>query len=155
MRLAPVCFALLVGCKQDPPPPAVQDTAPTPSAPPSASVATKKPAPPRLDDLTPRAFQPTDEPTKPPTVKEWKEAREVEVKNGEKLACETKLVREWIRVSCRTTEDKLSQIKGMQRLNPEKQPDDFYEMVKPGTLASVVFPIRKEIHVRIEFTWTD
>lgn len=157
MRFTPLLLAtLLSACKNDPPPPAPPAVSATPAvAPPSASVAAEK-LPPKLDDFYPRGFQPPDKPTKPPTVAEWKDAPEVEVKNGKQLACEVKLVREWIRVSCRTTDDRASQIKGMKLLQPELKPArDFYEMVKPDTLASAVFPIRKETHVRIEFSWTD
>jgi hypothetical protein len=80
---------------------------------------------------------------------------EIEVKNAKRLGCEVKLVREWIRVSCRTTDKSASQVNGLAWLEPAKKPPDYYDLVKPGTLASVVLPIRRETRARIEFTWSD
>jgi hypothetical protein len=148
---------LASGCdKPAPPGPAANPTpsASTPPRAPSASAASAN-KPPAIEDLSPRGFYPPEKPSKPPTVAEWKGARESEVKNGKQLACEVKIVREWLRVSCRTTENKASQIQGLTLLEPKVRSADFYELVKPNTLASMVFPIRKATQVRIEFEWTD
>jgi hypothetical protein len=153
-----VVLVAFPGCdKPQPPLPAATSSASTSTLatpPPSASAAAVK-KPPAIDELSPRGFDPPDKPTKPPTVAEWNAARESEVKNGKQLACEVKLVREWLRVSCRTTENKASQIQGLTLLEPKVRPADFYEQVKPNTLASMVFPIRKATHVRIELAWND
>ena len=41
-----------------------------------------------------------------PTVAEWNSAGDVEVTDAKKLGCETRMVREWLRVSCRVKDDK-------------------------------------------------
>ena len=40
--------------------------------------------------------------TTPPTIAEWGSVGEVSVRNSSSLGCETKMVREWLRVTCRT-----------------------------------------------------
>jgi hypothetical protein len=120
-----------------------------PAPPPSASVASRPPV------LTPTGFEPPEKPSKPPTPAEWAKASEEEVRNAKKLGCETKFVREWLRVSCRAGEDKQSQITGLKWIEPGKKPADFYELVKANSVASVVFPIRKDTSVRVEFSWTN
>lgn len=105
--------------------------------------------------LAPGRWEPPKEPSKPPKPGDWNAAPDVEVRNAERLGCEVRLVREWIRVSCRTTEDTASQVNALRWLEPSSKPPDFYDMVRPGTLASVVFPIRRETEVRIEFVWSD
>lgn len=44
--------------------------------------------------------------TATPTVAEWGAAADVEVTDAKKLGCETRMVREWLRVSCRGKDDK-------------------------------------------------
>jgi hypothetical protein len=120
--------------------------APSASAAPAASVA--------LPKLSPSKWAPPEKPSKPPTVAEWGAAQEIEVKNAKRLGCEVKSVREWLRVSCRTNADTAAQIKELRWIEPSDKPHDFYDLTKPGVLASIVFPIRHETKARVEFVWT-
>lgn len=158
VRSTPLLLAIsLTACSKPDAPAPGTTTPPTTSVAsvPSASAPATVKKPPAIDELSPRGFDPPEKPSKPPTVAEWNAARESEVKNGKQLACEVKLVREWLRVSCRTTENKASQIQGLTLLEPKVRSAEFYELVKPNTLASMVFPIRKATQVRIEFEWND
>jgi hypothetical protein len=97
----------LAACGKDPPPPApatAQTAAPTataaataPSPPASASaVATATAAASAAATATAQAFVASPE----PELGEWGRAREIPVKGSSKLHCETKMVREWLRVMC-------------------------------------------------------
>jgi hypothetical protein len=169
-RRALLGFALALagwaGCqetaKPSPPAPETRSApAASASAAPVASVASPAApgaaasAAPAAPDLSPSLWSPPEKPSKPPSVAEWAAAPEIDVKNAKRLACEIKSVREWLRVSCRTTADAASQIKELRWIEPSVKPLDFYDMTKPGTLASIVFPIRRETKARIEFVWTD
>jgi hypothetical protein len=151
--------ACLAGCEGSPkpsPPPAVSTPAPgvsalAPSSPPAPSPSPSAPLP----VLTPSRWEPPDEPSKPPTSAEWLAAPEIEVKNAKRLGCELKLVREWIRASCRTSDLSASQVKGLRWIEPATKTHDSYELVKPGTLASIVLPIRRQTRARVEFEWSD
>ena len=108
-----------------------------------------------LPDLTLSQWSPPDKPSKPPTPAEWNQGPEVEVRNAKKLNCEVKLVREWVRVSCRNNpQNNNSFVEEIQWVEPKTKPVDFYDQVKKGTLASIVFPIRKETAVRVKFVWS-
>ncbi|APR80445.1 Hypothetical protein A7982_05792 [Minicystis rosea] len=160
--VASVALAGAAGCDATPkqqaaPAPEAQRTAATASA---APVKTATPAPSAsvvavLPNLTPSKWDPPETPSKPPTVAEWAAASEIEVKNAKRLGCEVKSAREWLRVSCRTTEDSASQIKELRWIEPSAKLPDFYDMTKPGTLASIVFPIRRQTKARVEFVWSD
>lgn len=106
-------------------------------------------------DLGPSKWAPPEKPSKPPTVAEWGSAEDIEVRNAKKLNCEVRMVREWLRVSCRTGEHSSTRIKDLRWLQPKTKPGDFFDMVKPGSLASIVFPIRKDTNVRVEFVWEE
>ena len=129
-------------------PSAAAPAAPAPSASAPAPAASRP-------DLGPSKWAPPAEPSKPPTVAEWSSAEDIEVRNAKKLNCEVRMVREWLRVSCRTTENSSTHIKELRWLEPATKPKDFFDMVKPGTLASIVFPIRKDTNVRVEFVWDE
>ncbi len=81
---------------QPPPPP--PPPPPTPEPPP--------PPPPQSDYLAdgwPAVFPPTG--SKAPSLAEWAAVpREVTVRNSTNLRCETKMLREWLRVSCKTND---------------------------------------------------
>ncbi len=130
----------------EPKPPTIASVAATGAAAPSA-------APPPL--LAPSRWAPPDQPSKPPTVNDWRDAAETEVKNAKRLGCEVKTVREWLRVSCRSTPDSGSQIQSLRWLRPEQKPADFYDLVRAGSLASIVLPIRHDTDVRVEFVWSE
>lgn len=106
-------------------------------------------------DTRPPGFDPPKKPSKPPTVAEWNGASEVDVRNADALGCETKYVREWIRVSCRTNELHERRIKGLEFIKPVPKPANFYEFVDEGRVASVVFPLRTKTFARVKFQWSD
>jgi hypothetical protein len=76
----------------------------------------------------------------PPTVAEWGSAEEVNTqeKNSQPDQCELKVVREWVRVSCRG--DVLSYEK-MESFGTKNA--DYFEMIKPGNLASFVVRMKQ------------
>lgn len=106
-----------------------------------------------MEALTPSGFAPPEKPSSPPKVTEWASAAELKVKNADKLGCEVKFVREWVRVSCRSNEQSAIAIKELRWLEPAQKPADFYDLVKPGQVASIVFPIRRSTKARVEFVW--
>jgi hypothetical protein len=123
-----------------------------PTSAPSASASASALA--GVEGLTPHGFAPGIKPSAPPKVAEWNDAAELEVKNAKRLGCEVKFVREWVRVSCRTTEQTSSQIVALNWIEPSAKPADFYDLVKAGQLASIVFPVRRNSTAKVEFVWT-
>ena len=59
-----------------------------------------------------------------------------------------------MRVSCKTTEQSSSQIKELRWIEPTTKPADFYDLVKAGQLASIVFPVRRATTAKVDFAWT-
>jgi hypothetical protein len=88
--------------------PAAQQPAAPAAAPPAAEAP--NPYPPidqwgRAVDGLPSEIPPPAADSKPPTVAEWNAVpKEITVKNSSKYHCETKMLREWLRVSCHTFE---------------------------------------------------
>lgn len=76
----------------------------------------------------------------PPTVAEWGAAEEVNTqeKNSQPDKCEVKVVREWVRVSCRGEIVSYEKMEGFGTKNA-----DYFEMIKPGNLASFVVRMKK------------
>jgi hypothetical protein len=88
-----------------------------------------------------------------PTVDEWNAAKEVTVKGSTKLNCETKMVREWLRVSCRGKNDTGGEAKNVTIKKGGGRGDTF---VLPGNkLASLVCPFVNGTDLVAEFEWTD
>lgn len=90
--------------------------------------------------------------TPPPTLEEWNSMRkEVTVKGSSALNCETKIVREYLRVSCRGKNDTggtpttLSVIKGGR---------EAYTFAASG-VTSLVMPFVRGTHLEAMFSWTD
>ena len=115
-------------------PAAAATTAPTPTA--EAEVAKEE----RVKDEGPIPEIPEGRST-PPTVAEWGAAAEVNTqeKNSQPDKCEMKIVREWLRVSCRG--DDIVGYEKMEGFGTKN--GDYFEMIKPGNLASFVLRLKK------------
>jgi hypothetical protein len=93
--------------------------------------------------------------SKVPTVAEWNEVGECTVGHSTPLGCETKMVREWLRVSCRTTNQTPHQIQGVKLVKDTGLAKyEVFTYTRPG-VASIVMPIRGGLDARVEFTWSD
>ncbi|MCB9582904.1 MAG: hypothetical protein H6717_38045 [Polyangiaceae bacterium] len=150
-------FLALIACKQG-----SADTAPstTPPAPtPSATEPAPAPSAATLDpeiekiakEIVPQGI-PTER-SKPPTVAEWNAASEITVRHSGPLGCETKRVREWLRVSCRTSGSSGPQIQTVSIREPTKKDPEYFTYENKG-VASIVLPLRQGMNAKIAFTWT-
>lgn len=88
-----------------------------------------------------------------PTVAEWDSVpREISVSRSTPLNCETKMLREWLRVSCRPKSSTGGTPTGVKhKLGPEA--DTYY--FSKGGIASLVTPVKRGKHQESIFTWTD
>ncbi len=76
----------------------------------------------------------------PPSVAEWNAAPEVNTqgKGSHPDQCEQKVVREWVRVTCR------GDVTGYEKMeNFGNKNADYFEMIKPGNMASFVVRLKK------------
>jgi hypothetical protein len=131
----------------EPPAPAPTPVAPAPAATPAAAGDAYAP-----DGL------PADIPaarSKVPTVAEWNAVpREISVARSTPLGCETKMVREWLRVSCRKDLAQPGYDKLPQSITDQTgKTADTYTMEKPGQLTSVVTPVLRGRTYRAKFHW--
>ncbi len=147
-------LVLLLACKQEakkeelaPPPPIATATAaaPTPTAPPA-------PAEPAATGPESKTGMPSGGTSKPPTVAEWGAVGEITVRHSTPLACETKLVREWLRVSCRTPDSSANQIQGV-KLTRGADSGGIPPFVKKG-VASIVTRVKPGIDADWTFDWS-
>lgn len=93
--------------------------------------------------------------SKVPTIAEWNAVpREITVNRSTPLNCETKMVREWLRVSCReknNTGGKPTNATVVAGCSSET-----YLYSKPDLkIASVVTPVLKGKHCEVRFDWTN
>lgn len=88
-----------------------------------------------------------------PTLAEWNSVpREINVARSTPLNCETKMLREWLRVSCRPKSNTGGTPTGARhKSGPEA---DAYYFAKGG-VASLVTPVLRGKHMESIFTWTD
>jgi hypothetical protein len=85
-----------------------------------------------------------------PTIAEWSSVGEVSVRNSSSLGCETKMVREWLRVTCRTlTKDNAPT--GVQMIRPTG--DHEYFVFNTAGIASLVMPVRSGVDAEARYTW--
>jgi hypothetical protein len=91
--------------------------------------------------------------TPPPTVEEWNAASEVTVKGSSALGCETKRVREWMRVSCRG-KSKAGATPVDVRVDRGPGPADVFTFAKGG-VVSIVYPFAEGSDVAATFTFSD
>ncbi len=89
-----------------------------------------------------------------PTMAEWSaETKEVGVKGSTKLNCETKMVREWLRVSCRGKNDTGGEPKAVSIKKGGGRGDTF--TFASGGVASLVCPYVDGVDLAAEFEWSD
>lgn len=140
--------------KDNPPAPGGQTAAaatnnPTPAATSAAPAATSA----AVNTTPPAATGPNGR-SAVPTVAEWNaETKEVGVKGSSKLNCETKMVREWLRVSCRGKNDTGGEPKGVRITKGGGRGDTF--TFASGGVASLVTPFVNGTDLAAEFEWTD
>jgi len=126
--------------------------APAPAVPtptPSASASSAVPG----DEPTVRGFEGAGMKSKVPTITEWNEAGEVTVRHSSPLGCETKMVREWLRVSCRTARggNQISDVSVLEASGVKKY--EIFTFKREG-VASIVLPIRHPIEAKVRFLWS-
>ncbi|HRI66742.1 MAG TPA: hypothetical protein PK156_20995 [Polyangium sp.] len=135
--------------------PAAVASAATASAPvtPTATATNAKPeaskgGPPLFSGVFP------DTDSKPPSVQEWKtEAKIYIVKHSSSLVCETSVLREWLRVSCRGKPGQPNQPTGLKVVKAPKKGQHF-EFTKEG-IASLVMQPRKGQTSEFTFEWSN
>ncbi len=161
-----VLLAALLACKsEDPPPPPAPTIAAVPGQPAvqGAQVQPQAPAQPMAPTPPPTPPAPAPAPaatvdakgvplipstrSKPPTVAEWNSGLVVNTQGAgnRSKACELRIVREWLRVSCHS-----KKITGYEKMSGfGAKNNDYYEMVKPGKLASFVLRLKKGRYPKI------
>ncbi len=88
-----------------------------------------------------------------PGVAEWASAREITVKGSSALGCETKIIREWFRVSCRGKNDTGGTPTGVVITRGGGHGDTF--AFASGDVTSLVFPWADGTEIEAVFSWTD
>lgn len=142
----------LLACKKEEP---KQETVPAATAPAMPVVPTpNETAPPAPSvGMESKTGIPTAGNSKPPTVAEWGAVGEITVRHSTPLNCETKLVREWLRVSCRTSEKTSNQITDV-KLTRGKDFGAIPVFVKKG-VASIVTQVKPGIDADWTFEWNE
>ncbi len=116
---------------------------PTPTTPPDTSPTATGVAPPEPPKIAGRSAVPTQE--------EWAGVGEVTVLGSSKLGCETKGVREWIRVSCRGDDRQRGTPTGVSLTKGGGKGDTF--TFASGGVASLVYPFFEGQHIEATFSW--
>ena len=88
--------------------------------------------------------------TATPTLGEWSSVGEVSVRNSSSLGCETKMVREWLRVTCHMLAKDNAPL-GVQMIRPTG--DHEYFVFNSGGVASLVMPVRSGVDAEARYTW--
>jgi hypothetical protein len=89
-----------------------------------------------------------------PTLDEWSAVGEVTVKGSTALGCETKRVREWIRISCRGKNKTGGTATGVTVDRGDKNRGDVFKFVSGG-VVSLVYPFVDGTDFEATFTWSD
>jgi hypothetical protein len=130
---------------------ATDDPSPPLALPPSAKkvlVSTKDSPPPA--PASPPA--PTTGRSALPSAADWNVVREITVTGSSALSCETKMIREWLRISCRGTNDTggtpttVTVIRGGGA--------DVYTFAQGG-VTSLLLPFVEGVDLEARFSWTD
>lgn len=136
------------------------------SAPTATAAPTAAPSPQPTETAAPAPLQPPDAaptasgsepPAGPngrsavPTLEEWSKVGEVTVLGSGKLDCETKKVREWIRVSCRGESRERGKPTGVRITHGGGKGDTF--TFASGGVASLIYPFFQGQHLEATFTW--
>ncbi|MBW2525571.1 MAG: hypothetical protein JRI23_15415 [Deltaproteobacteria bacterium] len=117
----------------------------------SADIQVAKAEAEKLVPKSPSGWQIPAQLSKAPTVAEWNASPRSNIRNADKLGCYGNVVREWVRVSCRTSDGAASPIQDVELIQPAGLPH-FYRFVADG-VASMTFPVRHEIDAKVKFTW--
>jgi hypothetical protein len=144
-------LSALLACKKEE---AEKEPAPTAAAPVPSPVVPPEPTPaprPSAEESPSAGGIPTEGNSKPPTVAEWNAVGEITVRHSTPLGCETKLVREWLRVSCRTNEHSKYTIVGV-KLTGGKDSGGIPPFEKKG-VASIVTRVKKGMTAEYTFDW--
>ena len=89
-----------------------------------------------------------------PNIEEWNaQTKEVTVKGSSALNCETKMVREWLRVSCRGKNFSGGEPTGVTVTSGGGRGDDF--VFSSAGVASLVVRFVEGVDVQAQFTWSD
>lgn len=88
-----------------------------------------------------------------PTLDEWNAASDVTVKGSSKLGCETRMVREWLRVSCRGKNATGGEPSNVTLKKGGGHGDTF--TFARNKVASLVCPFVDGTDIVAEFEWTD
>lgn len=88
-----------------------------------------------------------------PKLDEWNAASEVIVKGAKPLGCETKMVREWLRVSCRGKNGTGGEPKAVTLTKGGGKGDTF--TFAANKVSSLVCPFVDGTDIRAEFEWSD
>jgi hypothetical protein len=139
MRPAPLTFFALplLGCNLlGGDQPVTQDAGPAPVTATPAQVA--KPLPPGRTPV--------------PAPDEYAAAREVTVKGSSALHCETKMVREWLRVSCRGANDTGGTPTAVTVTRGDREETVLYAA---GGVTSMITPVLEGTEIEALFSWTD
>ena len=146
----------LLACKQEAkkepaptaPPQVTAAPTPAPAAPPAAPAESAAPT----TGTESKSSVPTSGTSKPPTVAEWGAVGEITVRHSTPLGCETKLVREWLRVSCRTGDSTANQIQNV-KLTRGNDSGGIPPFVKKG-VASIVTQVKPGIDADWTYEWS-
>ena len=87
-----------------------------------------------------------------PTIREWHDVGEVTVKGSSALNCETKMVREWLRVTCRGKNDTGGTPTRVALPADPLRGTRAYEL---AGVTSLLLPFIDGTHVLVDFGWTD
>lgn len=145
--------AALTACRSEKSPSDDAKASPTtPVKPSPAATNTSAPA------ATTAAQAPTQAPapaaqgghTAVPTTAEWAAVGEVNVKNSTSLGCETKMIREWLRVSC-STKVNSNPPKSINVVRPAGDKEFF--TFTTSDLMSLVMPVRPGVDAEVKFVW--
>jgi hypothetical protein len=90
--------------------------------------------------------------SKLPTLDEWNAVGEVTVSGASALGCEAKMVREWLRVSCRGASGSGGKPSSARLTQGGRT--DTYTYAGYG-VASLVTPFVAGVHLEAEYGWTD
>lgn len=88
----------------------------------------------------------------PPTLDEWAAMREVTVKGSSALSCETKMVREYLRISCRGKNDSGGTPTTVKVLRGGRGGINLFAA---SGVTSAVVPYVEGIDAALQFSWTD
>jgi hypothetical protein len=125
-----------------PPPPTASATATASDAAPTAS-ASAPPPPPAQPTIPGRSALPSQE--------DWTLAPEISVAGSSSLGCETKGVREWVRVSCKGNDPQRGAATGVNITRGGGKGDTF--TLVSGGVASLVYPYYEGQDLLATFLW--